>query len=45
MGGAYSSWPRWTSLNAFSEIGGARFFTGLTMLIHMFWAELFVGSP
>src|SRR5918993_411187 len=29
--------------NAFSEIGGVRFVTGLTMLIHMFWAELFVG--
>ncbi len=28
---------------AFDEVGGARFFTGLTMLIHMFWAELFVG--
>jgi hypothetical protein len=32
--------------DAFSEIGGARFVTGLTMLIHMFFAELFVGfSP
>jgi cytochrome bd-type quinol oxidase subunit 1 len=29
--------------NAFSELGGARLVTGLTMLIHMFWAELFVG--
>ena len=29
--------------DAFSGVGGARFFTGLTMLIHMFWAELFVG--
>jgi cytochrome bd-type quinol oxidase subunit 1 len=29
--------------DALSEIGGARFVTGLTMLIHMFWAELFVG--
>ena len=28
---------------AFSNLGGARFFTGLTMLIHMFWAQLFVG--
>ena len=29
--------------NAFGAIGGARFVTGLTMLLHMFWAELFVG--
>ncbi len=29
--------------NAFSELGGARLVTGLTMLIHMFFAELFVG--
>jgi len=29
--------------DAFSEIGGARFVTGLTMLIHMFFAEIFVG--
>src|SRR5215207_1335091 len=29
--------------DAFSEIGGVRFVTGLTMLIHMFFAELFVG--
>jgi cytochrome bd-type quinol oxidase subunit 1 len=29
--------------NAFSELGGNRFFTGLTMIIHMFFAELFVG--
>jgi cytochrome bd ubiquinol oxidase subunit I len=29
--------------DAFSEIGGARFVTGLAMLIHMFFAELFVG--
>jgi cytochrome bd ubiquinol oxidase subunit I len=29
--------------DAFSAVGGNRFFTGLTMLIHMFWAELFVG--
>ena len=29
--------------NAFSQIGGVRFVTGLTMLIHMFFAELFVG--
>jgi cytochrome bd ubiquinol oxidase subunit I len=29
--------------DAFSEIGGARFVTGFTMLIHMFFAELFVG--
>jgi cytochrome bd-type quinol oxidase subunit 1 len=28
---------------ALSEVGGARFVTGLTMLIHMFFAELFVG--
>jgi cytochrome bd-type quinol oxidase subunit 1 len=28
---------------AFSAVGGNRFFTGLTMLIHMFFAELFVG--
>ena len=24
-------------------MGGVRFITGLTMLVHMFWAELFVG--
>ena len=29
--------------DALSEIGGARFDTGFTMLIHMFFAELFVG--
>jgi cytochrome bd-type quinol oxidase subunit 1 len=29
--------------DALSEIGGARFVTGGTMLIHMFFAELFVG--
>jgi cytochrome bd ubiquinol oxidase subunit I len=29
--------------NAFSELGGARFVTGLTMIIHMFFAQLFVG--
>jgi cytochrome bd-type quinol oxidase subunit 1 len=29
--------------NAFSAVGGNRFFTGLTMIIHMFFAELFVG--
>src|SRR5215208_1670819 len=29
--------------SAFSEIGGVRFVTGFTMLIHMFFAELFVG--
>ena len=29
--------------DAFSSVGGNRFFTGLTMLIHMFFAELFVG--
>ena len=29
--------------SAFSEIGGVRFVTGLTMLIHMFFAQLFVG--
>jgi cytochrome bd-type quinol oxidase subunit 1 len=29
--------------NAFSALGGPRFVTGLTMLIHMFFAELFVG--
>ncbi len=29
--------------DAFSEVGGTRFIVGLTMLIHMFWAELFVG--
>jgi cytochrome bd ubiquinol oxidase subunit I len=28
---------------AFSVLGGNRFFTGLVMIIHMFWAELFVG--
>src|ERR687897_1035933 len=29
--------------DAFSAVGGARFITGFTMLVHMFWAELFVG--
>jgi cytochrome bd-type quinol oxidase subunit 1 len=29
--------------NAFSELGGARLVTGVTMIIHMFFAELFVG--
>ncbi len=29
--------------NAFSEIGGVRFVTGIVMLTHMFFAELFVG--
>ena len=29
--------------DAFSGLGGARFITGFTMLVHMFWAELFVG--
>jgi len=29
--------------DAFSAMGGNRFFTGLVMLIHMFFAELFVG--
>jgi cytochrome bd-type quinol oxidase subunit 1 len=29
--------------DAFSAVGGVRFITGLTMLVHMFWAELFVG--
>jgi cytochrome bd-type quinol oxidase subunit 1 len=29
--------------DAFSAVGGNRFFTGLTMIIHMFFAELFVG--
>src|SRR5919206_23427 len=29
--------------DAFSELGGSRVVTGLTMIIHMFWAELFVG--
>jgi cytochrome bd-type quinol oxidase subunit 1 len=24
-------------------VGGVRFITGLTMLVHMFWAEMFVG--
>jgi cytochrome bd ubiquinol oxidase subunit I len=28
---------------AFSAVGGNRFFTGLVMIIHMFFAELFVG--
>jgi cytochrome bd-type quinol oxidase subunit 1 len=28
---------------AFSTLGGNRFFTGLVMIIHMFFAELFVG--
>jgi len=29
--------------NAFSVLGGSRFVTGLTMIIHIFFAELFVG--
>jgi cytochrome bd-type quinol oxidase subunit 1 len=29
--------------DAFSAVGGTRFITGATMLVHMFWAELFVG--
>jgi cytochrome bd ubiquinol oxidase subunit I len=29
--------------DAFSAVGGSRFIVGLTMLIHMFWAEIFVG--
>ena len=29
--------------DAFSSTGGNRFFTGLVMIIHMFFAELFVG--
>src|SRR5215218_5243758 len=29
--------------DAFSAVGGIRFITGLTMLVHMFFAELFVG--
>ena len=29
--------------DAFSAVGGARFITGFTMLVHMFWAEIFVG--
>src|ERR687893_416598 len=29
--------------DAFSVVGGSRFITGFTMLIHMFWAGLFVG--
>jgi cytochrome bd ubiquinol oxidase subunit I len=29
--------------DAFSAVGGARFITGFTMIVHMFWAELFVG--
>lgn len=29
--------------DAFSAVGGARFITGATMLVHMFWAEIFVG--
>ena len=29
--------------NAFSELGGPRLVTGLTMIIHMFFAQLFVG--
>ncbi|HYQ82460.1 MAG TPA: hypothetical protein VEP28_00320, partial [Rubrobacter sp.] len=29
--------------DAFSNVGGARFITGFTMLVHMFFAELFVG--
>ncbi|MCA1687471.1 MAG: cytochrome ubiquinol oxidase subunit I [Actinobacteria bacterium] len=29
--------------NAFAELGGSRFVTGVAMIIHMFFAELFVG--
>ncbi len=29
--------------DAFTAVGGSRFITGFSMLIHMFWAELFVG--
>ena len=29
--------------DAFSAVGGTRFITGFTMIVHMFWAELFVG--
>jgi cytochrome bd-type quinol oxidase subunit 1 len=29
--------------DAFSNVGGTRFIVGLSMLIHMFWAEIFVG--
>ena len=29
--------------DAFSQLGGARFVTGFSMLIHMFFAQLFVG--
>jgi len=29
--------------DAFSNVGGTRFITGFTMIVHMFWAELFVG--
>src|ERR671917_391611 len=30
-------------VDAFSVLGGNRFFTGLVMIIHMFFAQLFVG--
>jgi len=29
--------------DAFSNVGGTRFITGFTMIVHMFFAELFVG--
>ena len=29
--------------DAFTAVGGTRFIVGFSMLIHMFWAELFVG--
>jgi cytochrome bd ubiquinol oxidase subunit I len=29
--------------DAFSNVGGTRFITGFTMLVHMFFAEIFVG--
>jgi cytochrome bd-type quinol oxidase subunit 1 len=29
--------------DAFTTVGGSRFITGFSMLVHMFWAELFVG--
>ncbi len=29
--------------DALEAVGGNRFFTGFTMIVHIFWAELFVG--
>ncbi|MGB3682509.1 MAG: cytochrome ubiquinol oxidase subunit I [Rubrobacteraceae bacterium] len=43
MLGAISPLAQIDLSNAFENIGGVRFVTGLAMLIHMFFAQLFVG--